>query len=90
MAVDTEAAVVVAAVVAAEVVEGNVFDEVVEVEVLEVLVVLIIPTLILSWKYKWFQCLNVWQSDAVQNKIFLLHPSLYSRWHMNGVIVLIN
>ena len=74
MAVDTEAAVVVAAVVAAEVVEGNVFDEVVEVEVLEVLVVLIIPTLILSWKYKWFQCLNVCQSDAVQNKRFFLHP----------------
>ena len=89
MAVDTEAAVVVAAVVAAEVVEGNVFDEVVEVEVLEVLVVLIIPTLILSWKYKWFQYLNVCQSDAVQNKRFFF-TSLYSRWHMNGVIVLIN
>ena len=83
MAVDTEAAVVVAAVVAAEVVEGNVFDEVVEVEVLEVLVVLIIPTLILSWKYEWFECLNVCQSDAVQNKRFFFR-SLYSWNSLNN------
>ena len=48
MAVDTEAAVVVAAVVAAEVVEGNEYDVEVEVEALEVLVVLMMPNLILS------------------------------------------